>query len=125
MLRYIIQRMLLMVPTLLGVAVLCFFMLRLMPGDPVQMMMDGANVSKTVIDAERARLGLDQPLYVQFFRWIGAALTGDFGYSIAYKISATELILSRLWNTFVLSLAATVLGKVDGLNLSPERLALG
>ena len=53
MLRYIIQRMLLMVPTLLGVAVLCFFMLRLMPGDPVQMMMDGANVSKAVIDACR------------------------------------------------------------------------
>ena len=60
MLRYIIQRMLLMVPTLLGVAVLCFFMLRLMPGDPVQMMMDGANVSKAVIEAERARLGLDR-----------------------------------------------------------------
>ena len=55
MLRYIIQRMLLMVPTLLGVAVLCFFMLRLMPGDPVQMMMDGANVSKAVIEAERAK----------------------------------------------------------------------
>ena len=55
MLRYIIQRMLLMIPTLFGVAVLCFFMLRMMPGDPVQMMMDGANVSKAVLEAERAR----------------------------------------------------------------------
>ena len=54
--------MLLMIPTLFGVAVLCFFMLRMMPGDPVQMMMDGANVSKAVLEAERARLGLDQPI---------------------------------------------------------------
>ena len=46
--------MLLMIPTLFGVAVLCFFMLRMMPGDPVQMMMDGANVSKAVLEAERA-----------------------------------------------------------------------
>ena len=55
MFRYVLQRMLLMIPTLFGVAVLCFFMLRMMPGDPVQMMMDGANVSKAVLEAERAR----------------------------------------------------------------------
>jgi peptide/nickel transport system permease protein len=82
MLRYIINRLVLMVPTLFGVAVLVFFLLRLAPGDPVQMMLEGANVSQQVVEAERARLGLDQPIYVQFARWFGALLKGDFGVSI-------------------------------------------
>jgi peptide/nickel transport system permease protein len=82
MARYIFNRVLLMIPTLVGVAVLVFFLLRLAPGDPVQMMMEGANVSQQVIEAERARLGLDQPLHVQFFRWFGAVVKGDFGTSI-------------------------------------------
>ena len=102
MLRYLINRALLMIPTLLGVAILVFFMLRLMPGDPVQMMMDGANVSKQVIDAERARLGLDQPIYIQFVKWLGSALTRDFGYSIwtgKPGLCSVEMIpcLLKLW----------------------------
>jgi peptide/nickel transport system permease protein len=82
MLRYAAHRILLMIPTLLGVAVLVFFLLRLAPGDPVQVMMEGANVPQHVIDAERARLGLDQPLHVQFVRWFGGILRGDFGVSM-------------------------------------------
>ena len=80
--RYIVNRILLMIPTLFGVAVLVFFLLRLAPGDPVQMMLEGANVPQHVLDAERARLGLDKPIYLQFVRWFGAVLTGDFGVSI-------------------------------------------
>ncbi|MDB5924927.1 MAG: gsiC [Betaproteobacteria bacterium] len=82
MLRYMINRLLLMLPTLFGVAVLVFVLLRLAPGDPVQMMLEGANVSQQVVEAERARLGLDRPLYVQFTKWFGALLNGDFGVSI-------------------------------------------
>src|SRR5205823_6385329 len=59
-----------------------FVLLRLAPGDPVQMMLEGANVSQQVVEAERARLGLDRPLYVQFAKWFGALLKGDFGVSI-------------------------------------------
>ncbi len=82
MLRYILNRILLMIPTLIGVAILVFFLLRLAPGDPVQMMLEGANVQQHVLDSERARLGLDKPVYVQFFSWFGALLKGDFGISI-------------------------------------------
>ena len=117
MLRYIIQRMLLMVPTLLGVAVLCFFMLRLMPGDPVQMMMDGANVSKAVIEAERARLGLDQPVYVQFFKWLGAALTGDFGYSVWTGKPVLYEIGIRLELSLQVAVMATILAVALALPL--------
>jgi len=117
MLRYIIQRMLMMIPTLLGVAVLVFFMLRLMPGDPVQMMMDGANVSKAVIEAERARLGLDQPIYIQFFKWLGSALTGDFGYSIWTGKPVLYEIGIRLELSLQVAVMATILAVLLALPL--------
>ncbi len=117
MLRYILQRMLMMIPTLLGVAILCFFMLRLMPGDPVQMMMDGANVSKHVLDAERARLGLDQPIYIQFFKWLGGALTGDFGYSIWTGKPVLYEIGIRLELSLQVAVMATVLAVLLALPL--------
>ena len=79
MLAYTIRRILLMIPTLFGVAVLVFFMLRVMPGDIVETMLrEGAgNIPQHVIEQERARLGLDRPLYVQFFSWFGGILQGD------------------------------------------------
>ncbi|MBM3573417.1 MAG: ABC transporter permease, partial [Alphaproteobacteria bacterium] len=95
MLRYLAQRVLLMVPTLLGVALLVFFMLRVMPGDIVELKLkaDGAAVTQDVLDAERARLGLDKPLHVQLVAWLGGMLVGDMGTSmwtgqpVAYEIA--------------------------------------
>jgi len=94
MLRYILHRILLMIPTLLGVAILIFFLLRIMPGDIVEVMLlgEGGAVPQHVIEAERVRLGLDQPIYVQFFKWMAGVAQGDFGYSmwtgrpVAYEI---------------------------------------
>ncbi len=72
MLRYTVNRVLLMIPTLIGVAVLVFFMLRVVPGDIVEIKLrgDGGNVTQETIDAERKRLGLDRPLIVQFGDWM-------------------------------------------------------
>ena len=109
MLRYILQRLLLMIPTLIGVAILVFFLLRLAPGDPVQMMMDGANVSREVIDAERARLGLDRPIYVQFLTWFGALLKGDFGVSIWTGRPVLYEIGIRLELSLQVAVMATIL----------------
>jgi peptide/nickel transport system permease protein len=121
MLRFILHRILLMIPTLLGVAILVFFMLRLMPGDPVATMLlgdaGGANISKEVIEAERARLGLDQPLYVQFFKWFWGTLQGDFGYSmwtgrpVAYEIGI------RLELSLQVAIMATILAILLALPL--------
>ena len=95
MLRFIFHRALLMLPTLLGVAVLVFFLLRLMPGDPVATMLlgnGGAAIPPEVLAQERSRLGLDLPMWVQFFKWFAGVLHGDFGYSmwtgkpVAYEI---------------------------------------
>jgi len=119
MLRYTLNRLLMMIPTLLGVAILVFFLLRLMPGDPVAMMLmgEGGNVPQHIIEAERVRLGLDQPLYVQFFKWLGGVLQGDFGYSmwtgnpVAYEIGI------RLELSLQVAVMATIFAVVLALPL--------
>ena len=121
MLRYTIHRVLLMIPTLLGVAVMVFFMLRLMPGDPVATMLlgdaGGASISKEVIDAERARLGLDQPMYTQFFKWFWGVLHGDFGYSMWTGRSIAYEISIRLELSLQVAVMATILAIMLALPL--------
>ncbi|HUP93415.1 MAG TPA: ABC transporter permease [Burkholderiales bacterium] len=109
MLRYVVNRLLLMVPTLFGVAVLVFVLLRLAPGDPVQMMLEGANVTQQVVEAERARLGLDRPLYVQFAKWMGGLLRGDFGVSIWTGRPVLYEIGIRLELSLQVAVMATIL----------------
>ncbi len=117
MLRYTAHRILLMIPTLLGVAILVFLLLRLMPGDPVQMMMEGANVPRHVIEAERARLGLDQPVYVQFYRWFSSILQGDFGVSMWTGRPVTYEIAIRLELSLQVAVMATILAVLLALPL--------
>ena len=113
MLRFILHRILLMIPTLVGVAVLVFFLLRFMPGDPVATMLLGeggtANISPTVIAAERARLGLDQPMYMQFLKWFWGMLQGDFGFSMWTGRPVTYEIAIRLELSLKVAIMATIL----------------
>jgi peptide/nickel transport system permease protein len=121
MLKFVIHRFLLMIPTLLGVAVLVFFLLRLMPGDPVATMLlgdgGGANIPKDLIAQERARLGLDLPLYVQFFKWFGSVLRGDFGVSMWTGKSVTYEIGIRLELSLQVAVMATILAILLALPL--------
>jgi peptide/nickel transport system permease protein len=84
MLTYLAKRLLLTIPTLLGAAALIFFMLRVVPGDVVEVKLraDGASVTQAVIDAERSRLGLDKPLPVQFGTWLVGLTKLDPGLSM-------------------------------------------
>jgi peptide/nickel transport system permease protein len=118
-LRYIAQRVLLMIPTLLGVAILVFVLLRVMGGDPVETMLrgGGANVSQAVIEQERARLGLDQPLYVQFGKWLGGMVTGDFGVSMWTGKPVSQEIASRLQLSLQVAVMATVLAVLISIPL--------
>jgi len=120
-LRFVFHRFLLMIPTLLGVAVLVFFMLRLMPGDPVATMLlgdaGGANIPPEVIEQERARLGLDLPLYVQFFKWFWSVLQGDFGFSMWTGKSVAYEIGIRLELSLQVAIMATILAVLLALPL--------
>ena len=119
MLRYIAHRVLLMIPTLLGVAILVFVLLRVMGGDPVETMLrgGGANVSQAVIEQERARLGLDRPLYVQFGKWLGGMATGDFGVSMWTGKPVAQEIASRLQLSLQVAVMATVLSVLIAIPL--------
>ena len=120
MLRYLIHRLMLMIPTLIGVAILVFFLLRLMPGDPVATMLmgdGGANVPAHVLEAERARLGLDKPIYVQFLKWFGGVLQGDFGYSMWTGKSVVHEIGIRLELSMQVAVMATILAILLALPL--------
>jgi peptide/nickel transport system permease protein len=109
MLRYTLNRILLMIPTLLGVAVLVFFMLRVVPGDVVEIKLrgDGGNVSQETIESERKRMGLDQPLLVQFGEWMVGMATLDFGKSMWTERPVIEEIALRLELSLQVALMAT------------------
>lgn len=109
MLRYTANRVLLMIPTLLGVAVLVFFMLRIVPGDVVEIKLrgDGGNVSQEQIELERKRLGLDKPLINQFGDWMVGMATLDFGKSMWTERPVMEEIALRLELSLQVALMAT------------------
>jgi peptide/nickel transport system permease protein len=110
MMTYAIKRLLLMIPTLLGVATLIFFMLRVVPGDIVEIRLrgDSGSVPREVIDRERERLGLNKPLPVQFADWIAGLVTLDLGVSMWTERPVTTEIGIRLG----LSLQIAVMGAV-------------
>ena len=103
MLRFLMQRLLALVPVLFTVAVIVFLILRLTPGDPAAVIA-GNNATNEDIDRIREQLGLTQPLFTQFTIWLGNVLQGDLGYSFYLNKPVTELIAQRIEPT--LSLAA-------------------
>ena len=108
--RYIIRRLLLMIPTLLGVAVVVFLLLRVAPGDVVELKYAGTGTyaPKEAMDLERAQLGLDKPLWEQFVRWIWGVARFDFGNSMWTGRPITQEILIRLELSLELAVMATV-----------------
>ncbi|MCP3729957.1 ABC transporter permease [Sphingomonas sp. MG17] len=94
MIRYILRRFLLAVPTLLLVALAVFALVRMIPGDPAQVML-GEGADAAAIAALRGELGLDEPLPVQFVAWLGNVAAGDLGTSIVTSQPVGALILSR------------------------------
>ena len=116
MVGYILRRVASTVPVMLIVAALVFLMLRLTPGDPAAIIA-GDNANDAQIAAIRARLGLDAPLVLQFFQWLGNLLRGDFGESFYFKKTVAELIASRLEPTLALSVATIVLAVVIAVPL--------
>lgn len=119
MLRYIINRLLLMIPTLLGVAILVFLMLRIMPGDIVELKLlaEGGSVDFETLEAERARLGLDKSLWGQFVDWMVGLVTFDFGISMWTERPVIEEISSRLELSMQVALMATILAIIIAIPL--------
>ncbi len=114
MLNRVLKRIAISIPVLVGVVLAIFIMLRIVPGDPVTTMM-GEHVNPAVIEKISREMGLDQPLYVQFFRYIANALRGDFGTSYRLNRNVTGIILEAFPNTVKLSLLAAVIAWLIGI----------
>jgi peptide/nickel transport system permease protein len=103
--QYVIRRILAIIPVAGVIAVFVFLLLHLAPGDPASIIA-GPTAMPEDIDRIRAKLGLEDPIYVQFVRWMGQLLRGDLGYSIYSEMPVTALIISRMEATLCLAAAS-------------------
>jgi len=113
---YLLQRLLVTVPTLFGVSVLVFLSLHLTPGDPAQVIL-GPKATATALENLRRDLGLDRPVPVQYGRWMAGVVTGDWGRSIQLKTAVLPLVWTHFKATLILSAAAMLLAASSGILL--------
>ncbi len=108
MLRYILWRIITMIPTLLIISALVFAIIELPPGDyfeshVAELKAMGESADLAEIEMLRARYGFDQPMVVRYFRWLSGMVVGDFGYSFEYRLPVNEVVGDRLWLTILVS----------------------
>ncbi len=116
--RFVVRRLVQAIPTFIGITILTFTLVRLAPGDPVNLLAAGAaDMTTEDLNALRHSYGLDQPVPVQYFSWLGHILAGDFGRSFLYRRPVVQMISSTLPNTLQLSVAALVVALAVGIPL--------
>lgn len=106
--KTILRRIIIMIPQVILLSVLVFILAKLMPGDPFSGLID-PNISPARIEELRQKLGLYDPWYIQYMRWIKNMLNGDLGLSYTYKLKVVTIIGQRAYNTMILSLFSVVL----------------
>src|SRR4051812_42641369 len=109
MLTYLLRRLVLVVPVLLGISVLTFALMQLIPGDPVTIMLQGEARSADDVETIRAQWGLNQPPAVQYLSYLGHLLTGDFGRSFMRQRPVLPVILEALPATIELALVSLLI----------------
>src|SRR5919198_1735979 len=117
--QYVLRRIVLMVPTLLGVAIITFVLLRMVPGDIVLLKLagDGGRVDESVLQAERARLGLDKPILQQFVDWTLGAARFDFGLSMWTGRPIVQEVAIRLELSLELTILASIIATLLAIPL--------
>ncbi len=104
--QYILRRLMIAVPSLLGISVVLFCVLALAPGDPFEELATNPNVPPEVRMALRAKFGIDDPVFVRYFHWLASMARGDWGFSFVSRVDVDQLILQRLPSTlFVIGLS--------------------
>jgi len=113
--KYLVRRLLISIPTLLGISIVLFTVLALAPGDPFEELATNPNVPPEVRMNLRAQFGLDDPIPVRYLRWVTAMLKGDWGFSFVSRINVSTLILQRLPTTLFVLGTAQLLGLLIAL----------
>lgn len=118
MIAYTARRLVQMIPLLFGISILLFAVIQAAPGGPEGALLEsGRFIDPAVIEAYRERLGVDQPVYIQYIRWLSAAVSGDLGTSFSTTRPVTEMILERLPATLELMGAAFVFAAIVAILL--------
>jgi peptide/nickel transport system permease protein len=113
--QYLARRLLVALPSLLGISIILFTLLALAPGDPFSELANDPSIPPSVAAALRHKFGLDDPIYLRYLRWLVAMLHGDWGYSFASRIDVSTLILQRLPTTLYVLGASQVLALIVAL----------
>lgn len=113
MIRYILWRLAVMVPTLILISMLVFTIIKLPPGDYFESYVQemralGETADLQEIEEMKARYGFDKPVPVQYLHWVGGMLHGDFGYSFEYRMPVSEVVGDRMWLTVLVSMATII-----------------
>ena len=112
MISYLIRRLLIAIPVLLGITFITFAIMSLTPGDPIKMMLATEKITADVADELTEYYGLDKPWYVQYGTYLNRLLHGDLGFSITSRTSVGRSIVQRLPNTMLLALSSMILALV-------------
>jgi peptide/nickel transport system permease protein len=127
-LRYALRRLAGSIPLILGILTLIFFIMHLAPGDPTSRYFN-PNISPAVLEQMRHNLGLDQPVWIQYLKWMKSFLTGDFGYSFGQMRPIREILppvmLNTLQLTFVSLIVIFVLGMLIGVYQAVRQYSVG
>lgn len=114
--NYIIKRLLLLVPIIMIVAVIAFFITNLMPGDPVRVIL-GNMATEQEVNRLNQSLGFDQPLLVRFFSWLQQIIRGDLGDSLYLNAPVAQILIQRMKPTFLIAVTGEILGVTAGILL--------
>ncbi len=112
---YLLRRLLVAIPSLLGISLVLFTLLALAPGDPFSELVNNPNVPPEVRDNLRSNFGLDDPLFTRYFRWLAAMFQGNWGFSFVSRIDVDILILQRLPTTLLVIGSAQLLALLIAL----------
>jgi peptide/nickel transport system permease protein len=99
--QYLLRRLLIAIPSLVGISIVLFVVLALAPGDPFEELATNPNIPAEVRANLRASFGLDDPIYIRYLRWFSAMVQGDWGFSFASRVNVDDLILGRLGTTLL------------------------
>jgi len=113
--RYVVRRLLIAIPSLIGISVVLFTVLALAPGDPFEELATNPNVPAAVRAALRVKFGLDDPIAIRYLRWFTAMLHGDWGFSFVSRVDVDVLILQRLPTTLFVIGSSQVLALLIAL----------
>ena len=134
MLRYVVRRILSSIPVIIIVGVFAFFLIHMVPGNPAYLIL-GNEATPEQVAVLTAKLGLDQPLPIQFWRWATSCLRGDLGDSLFYNMSVTQVLTSKFEPTLIIVIYAMIVAMLTGIPLGivsaiyrdrwPDRLCTG